>query len=483
MKRKNQRTERKLTFVEAFVLLAVVIVVIFLNAMKFKIGTGLSVLSVAMIVGAYGMLVLHIPWSEMMDEILKVFQHGMGAVMILLMVGFIGGSWTASGTTPMLIYYGLELISPPVYLIVAFLLCAVLGMATGSAWAIISSVGLALMGVAQGLGIPVAPAAAAIAGGAYVGDMWSPFSDVPNLASACTRGTSFDVFKAMVPTQVPALIVTVILYGILGIRYASGTFDNSAVIEIQTALSQVYHWNILLLLPLVVVIGGVALKFPIIPTLVVSSLTAVVEAVVFQGMNGAAAFNVLYSGATANTGNAAIDSLLSGGGLTSMMSLILIIFCAFAFAGMIERIGLLKILLGGLAEKSSSRGMTILLSMVSGIASVYLTASVYVAEILNCRIWNDVYKKQGLSTLMNARVQNGGMSNWGMIVPWSGGVAVMANCFGLTWSQYAPYLFMTWASMLFILLWGFLGKFSIPLEADETVEAEREAVRQPDPAN
>lgn len=467
MKEKSKKPERKLSFVEAVILLVVVIAVIFLNAMVFKIGTGLSVLSVAMILGAYGMLALHIPWDDMMAEMLKVFQNGMGAVMILLMVGFIGGSWTASGTTPMLIYYGLQLISPSVYLIVAFLLCVVLGMATGSAWAIISSVGLALMGVAQGLGVPVAPAAAAIAGGAYVGDMWSPFSDVPNLASACTRGTSFDVFKAMIPTQVPALIVSIILYGILGIKYASGSYDNSSVVEIQSALSAVYNWNILLLLPLIAVIGGVILQFPIIPTLVVSSLIAVVEAVVFQGMSGPAAFNVLYSGAVANTGNAAIDSLLTGGGLSSMMSLILIIFCAFAFAGIVERVGLLKMLVGGLAERTKSRGMTILLSMISGIASVYLTASVYVAEILNCRIWNEAYKKQGMSTLMNARVQNGGMSNWGMIVPWSGGVAVMANCFGLTWSQYAPYLFMTWASMFFIVLWGFLDKFTIPLEEDE----------------
>ena len=423
-----------------------------------------------MIIGAYGMLALHIPWDDMMTEMLKVFQNGMGAVMILLMVGFIGGSWTASGTTPMLIYYGLDLITPSVYLIVAFLLSAVLGMATGSAWAIISSVGLALMGVAQGLGVPTAPAAAAIAGGAYVGDMWSPFSDVPNLASACTRGTSFDVFKAMIPTQVPAVIVSIVLYGILGIRYADGSFDNSAVIEIQTALSGVYNWNILLLLPLIVVIGGVVLKFPTIPTLVASSLVAVVEAIVFQGMSGSAAFNVLYGGVVTDTGNETIDSLLSGGGLTSMMSLILIIFCAFAFAGIIERVGLLKILLGGLASKSKNRGMTIALSMISGIVGVYLTASVYVSEILNCRIWNDVYKKQGMSTLMNARVQNGGMSNWGMIVPWSGGVAVMANCFGLSWEQYAPYLFMTWASMFFILLWGFIGKFTIPLEEDESVE-------------
>ena len=178
---KPERKPREIGMVEAILLLIVVVGVILVNSIFLKIGTGLSVLSVAMIVAAYGMLFLRVPWEKMLDEILKTFQVGMGAVLILLMVGILGASWIISGTIPMLIRYGLQLINPSVYLLIAFLLCVVLGVAMGSAWGLIGSVGLALMGVAQGLGIPAPIAAAAIAGGAYVGDMWSPFSDIPNL--------------------------------------------------------------------------------------------------------------------------------------------------------------------------------------------------------------------------------------------------------------------------------------------------------------
>lgn len=459
------KQERKISFGESVAILLVVIVVILLNARVFGIGTGLSVLSVAMICAAYGMFILHIEWDDMMKDILIVFNNGMGAVMILLMVGFIGSSWTVSGTTPMLIYYGLKMVTPGLYLVVAFILCAVMGMATGSAWAIMGSVGLALAGVAQGLGIPMPLAAAAIAGGSYVGDKWSPFSDVPNLSAACTRGTSFDVFKALIPTEAPAFVITVILYGILGMKYAGSSYDPAVVDEILAALEQVYDFNILLLIPPVFVIALCVLKFPIIPVLTASSLMAVVFGVVFQGEEPAKAFNVLYNGVTANTGNEAIDALLSGGGLTNMMSLILTIFCAFIFAGILERIGLLKVLLNNLSALSKKSGNIILLSMITGVAGVYLTSSVYVSDIINCRIWKDVYEDAGMDSLMLARTMNGGMSNWGLIVPWSGGVAVMISTYGVTWSEYAPYLFNTWLGMAFILLWGYLGKFMIKKEA------------------
>lgn len=465
----DRKSERQIGFVEAFILLVAIIGIIFFNAMVLKIGTGLSVLSVAMVIGVYSMLILRIPWDESLEEILKVFQVGMGAVLILMMVGIIGASWTVSGTTPMLIYYGLELISPGVFLVVAFLLCCLLGIATGSAWAIIGSVGLALMGVGKGLGIPVAPAAAAIAMGSYIGDMWSPFSDVPNLNAASTTGTSFDVFKAMIPTMVPALLISVIVYGVLGAGYSTGdSFDKTAVLEIQAALSGVYNWNILLLLPPLIVIVGAVLKYPTIPVLTLSGLVAVLEGVIFQGKEFAASFNTLYVGTVSETGNEAIDALLTGGGLLNMMSLILIIFCAFIFAGILERSGIIKVLLGNLSQKVRNRGVIVAASLFTSILSVYLTASVYVATIINARIWNDVYLDNDMSGLNLAKTMAGGMSNWGMIVPWSGGVAVMINTFGVDWYEYAPYLITTWAVIVLTLIYGFTNRFILaPTELEK----------------
>ncbi|CDZ74343.1 Na+/H+ antiporter NhaC [Peptoniphilus sp. ING2-D1G] len=472
MNEKNvkKREKREITTAESAIMLFVVVVVILLNAVVFKIGTGLSVLIVAMIVSVYAMFALSIPWDDILAEILKVFDIGMGAVLILMMVGFISASWTASGTTPMLIYYGLELVSPGVFLIVAYLLCLVLGMATGSAWAIIASVGVALMGVGQGLEVPFAPTAAAIAGGAYVGDMWSPFSDITNLNAATTRGNSFGVTKALVPIMVPAVIIATIAYGVIGMGHGSASFDNTGILEIQEALNSAYNWNILLLIPPIIVIFGSIKQWPIIPIITLSALVSVLFAIIFQGADPVPAINVLYNGVVSNTGNEAIDKLLSGGGLQNMMGLLLTIFCAFIFAGALESTGMLQKLMGKVSKRFTNPGMIILASLISLVLSAYLVSSIYVATIVNARIWKDVYTNNGMSSTMLARTSAGGMSNWGIIVPWSGGVVVMNTTFGVEWYQYAPFLFTTWLSMILILVYGFTNKFMIPLSEEEKEE-------------
>lgn len=464
-----KKPERKLLFGEALVLLIVSIFLIYMNARKWGIGTGLSLLGVAMVLIAYSMFVLRIKWDDILDEILKVFQTGMGATLILLMVGFIGSSWTLSGTNPMLIFYGLKLISPAVFLVIAFVLPMICGMATGSAWAIISSVGVALFGVGVGLGANPAATAAAIASGAYVGDKWSPFSDVPNLAAASNGTDSFAVFRAQIPVEVPSLIVTITLYLIMGIRSAGSSYDAAQVNLLMDTIGNAYNFNILLLLPPIIIIVFAVLKKPTIPTLALSALIAVAEGILFQKEAPAKAFNVLYSGVTTDTGNELIDKLLSGGGLTNMMGLILIIFCAFIFAGVIERMGLIRIVLKDINKISKTNGLTILLTMFTSVLTVFLTASVYVSTILNARIWGDIYKEKLLSPKMIARVTDEGMSNWGMIVPWSSGVAVVVGAFGVPLAEYLPFLFSTWTGMFFTLLWGFLGKFEIPFEEQANI--------------
>lgn len=462
--------ERKLTMPEGIILLIFAIVLIFLNARRWGIGTGLSVLGVAMCLMAYSMFVLRIPWDDILQEILATFQMGMGATLILLMVGFIGSSWTVSGTNPMLIYYGLKAITPALYLVVAFILPAICGMATGSAWAIISSVGVALFGVGVGIGANPAAAAAAIASGAYVGDKWSPFSDVPNLSGACTGFTSMDIFKNQLPVEVPSLALTVILYLVMGLRSAGQTYDPAVTQSILDALDGAYKFNILLLLPPIIIIVLAVLKKPIIPTLALSALVAVAEGTIFQGVPLNSSFNVLYSGVTAETGDELLDKLLSGGGLTNMMSLILIIFCAFIFAGVIERMGLLKVVLKDISKIAKNKGLTTLYAVFTSILSVFLTASVYVSTILNTRIWGDVFVENNMSKATLARVTDEGMSNWGMIVPWSSGVAVVVGAFGVSLGSYLPFLFSTWFGMLFTILYAFMDKFQ-PEPTPEEIEA------------
>lgn len=464
----NMGRSRPLSFVEALILLVFFVVFFILAATYWKIPTGMSVLLCAVVASAYGMLVLKISWEEMYRSIEQVFHRGIGAILILLFVGIIIGSWLVSGTTPMLIYYGLKMISPTIFLMIAFLICAIVSMATGTGWGIMGSFGVALMGVAIGLGINPALAGAAIASGSYIGDKFSPFSDVPNLNAALTKGNSFDLVRAEIPTTVPGIIGASILFLILGLQYRSGVMDKSLVNPILQALENNYTFNLLLMIPAIFVIIGGVLKWPILPTLFGSGLIGGVLGMIFQGRSFAEVATIMYSGVTADTGLEALDKLLSGGGLGSMLSLILIVMCAFMFAGIIDRMGMLPAILEKTSRSVTKRGHVILASSITSILGVYLTSSVYVSCILNSRIWSEVYDRVGLSRIHLGVVLTEVTSPVGLIVPWSGGALLMGTLFGLDWHQYVPYLFYYWISLALLIIFGYTGKFLVLKEDEES---------------
>lgn len=459
MGEKKEKVSRKLGFLEAMVLLIILVSFLIWCALFAKVPTGMAILTCGIIAATYAMLVLNTKWDDMLEDIMKVFKVGMGAVLILLMVGLISGSWLSSGTTPLLIYYGLNLINPAMYLVAAFVITGIASMATGSGWAIIGSFGIALMGVAVGLGIPIPIAAAAICAGSYLGDKWSPLSDVTNLSSSVTGGTSFDLFATMIPTALPGVIGAIIIYGIMGVKYAGGAVDSSLIDPILLGLTGAYKFTPLLLIPPILVIVLASMKKPILPVLILGVFSGSFFAVVTQGMSVSKSLKVLYSGYVASTGDKAIDKLLTGGGLSSMMALILIIFCAFIFAGIIEQMGMLDVILLKLSSLTNNRGNLVLVSVVTTILGVYLSSSVYVTTIVNGRMWNPAYKKAGLHPQILARTLAEAGSQTGAIVPWSGGALVMLNAFGVQWYEYTPYLFNFWISVACVILFGYIGKF------------------------
>lgn len=456
---KKERTPRNISFGESVGLLVFFVAFFIYAAIVLKLPTGMSVLLCAVIAAAYGMLMLGISWDSFFKSIEHVFQRGIGAILILLFVGIIIGSWLVSGTTPMLIYYGLQIISPGMFLMLAFLICSIVSMATGTGWGIMGSFGVALMGVAMGLGINPALAGAAIASGSYVGDKWSPFSDVPNLNSALTEGTSFDIMKAETPSTVPGIVGALLFYLFLGLQYRGGEMDYSLITPILETLQSHYTFNLLLLIPpLFVIVAGV-LKFPVLPSLFGSGLIGGFLGIIVQRKSFSEVFTIMYSGFESNTGNEALDALLSGGGLQSMLSLILIIMCAFMFAGIIDRLGILPSILNNATRVATNKGHVVLASILTSILGVYLTSSVYVSCILNSRVWSDVYERVGLRKLHLGVILTEATSPMGLIVPWSGGALLMVSLFNLQWYEYAPYLVYYWISLVLLIVFAYTGKF------------------------
>lgn len=463
-----EKGSRPTSFAEAVTLLLSFVFIMCMGAMVWKIPTGMSVLLCGVIAATYGMLILKFTWDEIQDSILNLIKIGMPAILILLMVGLITASWLASGTTPIIIYWGLKILSPSVFLVTAFVLTGAASIATGSSWAIVGTFGVALLGVAQGLGVPIGIAAGAIVAGSFLGDKWSPLSDSANLAAAVTGTNIIKLVTSMIPTTGVAAVLAAVVYGLFGFfSHGSGGADISSLNPIMAALEKTYNLNVLLILPVVVVIWLAVKKKPILPVLSIGVAFGAVLAIFIQGVPLGKMLTILYNGNVASTGVKSIDKLLSGGGLSSMMSLVLILFCAFVFAGIVERVGILEVLLNRLKTITSSPGPLVLTSLITSVLTVYLSSSVYVGMILNGRMYAPAYEKAGLEKVTLSRTVLEMCCYSGAYVPWSGGCLVILGALGVPWYDYMPYIFSHWIAVALVIIYAFTGFFMEKITTNE----------------
>lgn len=464
---KKIRIPRKVTFTEAMVLLIAIVGIMIWTALIAKTPTAMGVLYCAILCAVYG-VILGFKWDNMFVNVLDVVKTAMPALYFLMLVGFVSASWIASGTIPYMIYLGLKIIHPSIFLFAAFLLTAIASVVTGSSWAIVTSVGLALAGIATGLGIPLPMAAGAIVSGCFLGDKWSPLSDTPNLAAASTGQNIIKLFTSMISTSGFGAIAAAVGFLVLGfVLPTSSSADTTAVAELMNGLSSSFNFNILLLLPVIFVFIGAALKFPILPVLSLGVGFGMVEAMIFQGQTFKALTGVVWSGYVSKTGIKVIDALLSRGGAMSIAGLIMLLFAAFTFAGLIEKIGVLDVIMEKLLKFINSTGTLILCSLLTSIITVFLSSSVYVSIILNGRMYENAYKKRNLDIINLSRTITEGSAYFGGMVPWSGGALLVISSLGVAPWTYIPYVFGCWGAIIFTILWGYMGKYLPKAEYDQ----------------
>ncbi|WZL74371.1 Na+/H+ antiporter NhaC family protein [Clostridiaceae bacterium 35-E11] len=460
-------TPRKVTFSEAMILLIVIVGIMIWTALIAKAPTAMGVLYCAIVCAVYGIL-LGFKWDDMFVSVLDVVKTAMPALYFLMLVGFVSASWIASGTIPYMIYMGLKIIHPSIFLFAAFLLTAIASMVTGSSWAILTSLGLALGGISTGIGIPLPMAAGAIVSGCFLGDKWSPLSDTPNLSAASTGQHIIKLFANMIPTSGFGAILAGIGFLAMGfILSTSQSADTTAVAELMNGLSSNFNFNILLLIPVIFVFVMAALKFSILPVLSIGVGIGMVEAMIFQGKTFAALTGIIWKGYVSETGIEVIDSLLSRGGAMSIAGLVMLLFAAFTFAGLIEKIGVLDAIMEKLFKIIKSTGSLILCSLITSIATVFLSSSVYVSIILNGRMYEKAYKRKGLDIINLSRTITEGSAYFGAMCPWSGGALLVISSLGVAPWSYLPFVFGCWGSLFFTILWGYIGKYLPNAEYDE----------------
>ncbi|MEK6200329.1 MAG: Na+/H+ antiporter NhaC, partial [Psychrobacter sp.] len=241
-------------------------------------------------------------WQGMEERFLKVIKIGLPAMIILMGVGMLIGSWIIAGTVPTILYYGFSIFSPSSFLFSVCIICAIISVATGTSWGTVGTVGLAMMGIGMGLGIPAHFTGGAIVSGAFFGDKMSPLSDTTNLTPAAAGVELWDHIRGMLPTTVPAMVTALALYAWIGMGYGDDSIDLSSIRALQTSLADNYNLSIITLLPALVVVIAAVMKMPAIPTVLGGVVVASVIAFFLQGVGVSDIFNVLQNGFVSETG-------------------------------------------------------------------------------------------------------------------------------------------------------------------------------------
>lgn len=405
-------------------------------------------------------------WAEIEEGFIATIGSTMQAILILAIIGMIIGTWILGGIVPTLIYYGLKVLSPAFFLIASMILCSIVSLATGSSWTTAGTVGIALMGVAAGLGVPGPMAAGAIISGAYFGDKLSPLSDTTNLAPAMAGSNLFDHIKHMFYTTGTSYVIALIAFGIMGARFAGKELDVAAINELFNVMQANFNINPILLLVPIIVIVMVAMKTPAIPGLMTGTILGGIAAMVFQGASFGAVVDAMQNGIVSETGNALLDDLLTRGGLQSMMWTISLIMCALSFGGMLEKSGMLDALGAKIIGFAKSTGSLVTATIFSCIFVNALAGDQYLAIVLPGRMFKEEFHKRGLAPRNLSRCLEDSGTMTSSLIPWNTCGAAMSGYLGIPTVEYIPYAILNIVSPIVSIVFGYTGITMMKLEDD-----------------
>lgn len=396
-------------------------------------------------------------WEEIQDAILYGANIAMLPMLILMMIGVVIGSWVASGTIQTIIYYGLLILSPGYFLVAAAVIVALTSVSTGSSYTSGGTVGVAMMGIGAGLGVPAAMTAGAVISGAILGDKMSPLSDSTNLASAVGEADLFDHIKSMMYTTIPAFIIALVLYWILGMFYVKGSADAGKVNLILNTLQENFYISPILLIPPVIVIWLAIKKVSSLPTMVISSIIAATLAIIFQGSNITDVTNIMNYGFTGKTGVKVVDDLLTRGGLQSMMWTVSLGYIGVGLGGILEKTRMLEVFLNKLGGLVKNAGGLIATTVVSAIVLNLATASQYMAIIISGRMFIPEFRNQKLAPRVLSRTLEDAGTVFSPMVPWGLCGVFFTGALGVPTTQYFPFVFLAILTPIIAVIYGFTG--------------------------
>jgi NhaC family Na+:H+ antiporter len=380
------------------------------------------------------------------------------AIYIFLLIGMVIASFMQSGTIASLLYYGLDWLNPSIFLVVGFVLCSLMSIATGTSWGTVGTVGIVLIGIGDAMSIPLPLVAGAIVSGATFGDKLSPISDTTNLAAMSAGTNLYRHIGSMLYTTVPTFIIVLIIFTIWGMQYGGNTVPGNYVNEIRGALASVYQLDLwVTLLPLLLMLGLSIRRYTAEVSMSCSILLAMLVAVVYQGRDGVDVINALWINSPETTGIESIDALLGSGGIYSMAWTLLLSIMALALGGIMHHAGFLRVLLLQIISRIQRMSALIFTTIAAGFLGNMAMGEAYISIILNCQLFKGAYQEKGLDQAVLSRsVEEGSTLTTGLI-PWTTAGTFYAVTLGVPTLDYAGYALLNLLNPLVSIVMATLG--------------------------
>lgn len=467
---------RSPTLFQALIPIAVLITLLVLNVIFFGDhtldGSNQVALILASAVAGLVAISLGVKWNAIRDSMVKSIGSAMPSILILFMIGAVAGTWLISGVVPTLIFYGLKVFHPKIFLFATVVITGMVSLATGSSWSTVATVGIALIGVGRALGIGEGLVAGAIISGAYFGDKMSPLSDTTNLAPAMAGTDIFTHIRYMTITTVPAMSITLVAFLIIGFTYHFNS-TGTDIDQVMAAIDDRFRVTPWLMLVPVFLIYIIIRKVPPIPALLAGSLLGAVFAIIFQpdlvkevslGLDSSATtlfksyyisvMQAIFGEVNIHTPNEMVNELLTSTGMSGMLNTIWLILSAMVFGGAMESAGLLVKITRSIIRWARSTGSLVATTIATSIFFNITACDQYIAIVVPGRMFAESYRKRGLSPELLSRTLEDGGTLTSALVPWNSGGATQSRVLGVPTMAYVPFAFFNLLSPLFSILFA-----------------------------
>ena len=466
------REKRDPYFWEALVSIAGLILFISLAILRYETDAQVPILLGVFVAALVGLRAGY-SYKEIETGMLNGITNSLQAIVILAIIGILIGVWILSGVVPTLLFYGLKILNPSIFLPATLIICSITSLATGTSWGTCGTIGIALIGIGQGLGFPLPMVAGAVLSGAYFGDKMSPLSDTTNMAPAMVGTDLYTHIKHMTYTTGVSYAITLVIEIVLGFFYGGGEANLESVNQILTGIESQFSVNPFLLIPPVIILVLAFKKIPAVPGIVIGIMAAGILGVIFQRNDFGSILTAAYGGYTSNSGIEAVDNLLTKGGFSSMMYTISLVICAMMYGGIMEKTNQLRVVVNVILKKAESTGSLITATILTAIGCNMILCDQYMSIVMTGKMYAQSYKDKGLHAKNLSRAIEDSATVTAPLVPWNSGGAYQAATLGVPTIAYLPFAFFCWISPIVSMLYGW---FNITIEKiDESEEPVEQA--------